>query len=255
VIAAALVLGAAATIAPLPHSRTGNGKDALVLVHGLGGDRHAWDGVVPELAKSFTVITVDLPAHGEAPAPAKYDADEIAKRIVATADAEGFGPSRRVLVGHSLGGYIVAHAGGEKLALVDIGVGTLFSSQELEELRANLKKDRESTLKAWFGAISKPAQLPRILPGARKLSDEALLGYATMMGTQPVRDPVGGLLMASKMLLPGKRAQKDELRTLGFVTARYLQVVHFADSMHWIFWDEPQKFVATLVDFARAELR
>ncbi len=255
-IAAALALGVAAVIAPLPHTRTGDKPRALVLVHGLGGDRHVWDDVAPELAKSFTIITVDLPGHGEAPAPKTFDADEIAARIKATADREGFGPRQRILVGHSLGGYIVAHAH-EPSVFVDIGVGKLFEPKELDELRANLKSDREAALRGWFGPICKPAQLERLLVGLRKLSNETLLGYAKLMGTQPTpSEKVGGMLMASKLILPGKRPQAEELAAVGFDgSGKNLRVEHFDASMHWVQWDEPQKFVATLLDFARAWLK
>ena len=90
-------------VTALPHTRTGKGP-ALVLVHGLGGDRHVWDDAARELAKSFTVVAVDLPGHGEAPAPAAFDADEIARRIVETARQEKL--DQVVVVGHSLGGFV-----------------------------------------------------------------------------------------------------------------------------------------------------
>ncbi len=33
----------------------------IVLIHGLGGDPHVWDGVVPKLPKGDRVVTVTLP--------------------------------------------------------------------------------------------------------------------------------------------------------------------------------------------------
>jgi pimeloyl-ACP methyl ester carboxylesterase len=49
--------------------RHGSGKP-LLLIHGLGSSRRAWDGVVPSLAASRDVIVVDLPGHGDSPAEA-----------------------------------------------------------------------------------------------------------------------------------------------------------------------------------------
>lgn len=43
------------------HTRTGAGAP-LVLLHGIGSSRRAWDPVIPALAERFDVIAVNLPA-------------------------------------------------------------------------------------------------------------------------------------------------------------------------------------------------
>jgi pimeloyl-ACP methyl ester carboxylesterase len=48
----------------LAYDRTGTGEP-LVLLHGLGHRRQAFDAVVPLLAPDRDVIPVDLPAMGE----------------------------------------------------------------------------------------------------------------------------------------------------------------------------------------------
>lgn len=48
------------------HTRTGNGKP-LLLVHGLGGNRHSWDPILPSLSQAREVIAIDLPGHGQTP--------------------------------------------------------------------------------------------------------------------------------------------------------------------------------------------
>jgi pimeloyl-ACP methyl ester carboxylesterase len=45
----------------------------LILIHGMGSAATAWQLVVPELAKSYRVITVDLPGHGQTQLPAGLD--------------------------------------------------------------------------------------------------------------------------------------------------------------------------------------
>ncbi len=257
-IAAGVLLAVATAVTPLPHTRTGHGP-AIVLVHGFGGDRHTWDEVAPELAKSFTVVAVDLPGHGEAPEPANFDADRIAEQIVATVRQEKLSPA--IIVGHSLGGFIAAHLRRQPavkgLVLVDIGIGRLFSEKEVAELQASLAKDREATLRGWFGAISRPAQLERLLVGLGKLSGSTILGYITMLAKQPANPRLAQptLLMASKLTLPNKKPLAEELAAVGYSDPHGLSVTRFDDSMHWIFWDERDKFLATLTDFARARLR
>ena len=51
----------------IQHIRRGRGKP-LVLVHGLGSSRAAWNLVVLALASHREVIAIDLPGHGASPA-------------------------------------------------------------------------------------------------------------------------------------------------------------------------------------------
>jgi pimeloyl-ACP methyl ester carboxylesterase len=61
---------------------------AVVLVHGWPQNWWSWREVIPELAKSFRVIAVDLRGHGwsEAP-PAGYEKEQLASDVLATLDA------------------------------------------------------------------------------------------------------------------------------------------------------------------------
>ena len=48
VIMTAILTTTAATAPPLPHAVSGKGP-AVVLMHGMGGDRHVWDAVAARL--------------------------------------------------------------------------------------------------------------------------------------------------------------------------------------------------------------
>ena len=251
-IAAALVLGAATVIAPLPHSRVGHGPP-VVLVHGLGCDRHVWDELAGKLAATHTVVTVDLPGHGAAPAEEHPDADRIARAIAATLHAEKLGPA--VIVGHSLGGFVGAHVpvvapeAARALVLVDIGIGGLVTAKDVDEVNVGLAKDREGTLRGWFGELSKPAQLERLLVGLRKLSNATIGGYLALLRDQSTpgkKLTVPTLLMASPLI--------GAVGALGLGDVKNLEVTRFDASKHWIMWDEPQKLETTLAQFlARVE--
>jgi pimeloyl-ACP methyl ester carboxylesterase len=52
----------------LAHDRVGTGPP-LVLLHGIGHSRRAWDPVVDLVARDREVIAVDLPGHGDSPLP------------------------------------------------------------------------------------------------------------------------------------------------------------------------------------------
>ena len=89
----------------LAHTRTGDGPP-IVLMHGIGLDRHAWDPVVPLLAREHEVIAVDLPGFGEsAPLGGTPDVAALAAAV------EALGLERPHAVGNSLGGGIALEMG------------------------------------------------------------------------------------------------------------------------------------------------
>ena len=54
----------------ISYSRTGSGEP-IVLIHGIGHRREAWNRVPELLAPTFDVISIDLPGHGTSPAPGR----------------------------------------------------------------------------------------------------------------------------------------------------------------------------------------
>ena len=90
----------------LTFSRTGSGQP-LVLLHGLGSHRGAWDAVVPALAGRFDVIAVDLPGFGESPPLPAGTEPTPAALAAAVADLlDELGIERAHLAGNSLGGWV-----------------------------------------------------------------------------------------------------------------------------------------------------
>jgi pimeloyl-ACP methyl ester carboxylesterase len=94
----------------LAYTRAGSGP-SLVLLHGLGHRRQAWDAVVELLTPHRDVITVDLPGHGESPPLdlSHYSVTEALATGLIELMAE-LGLDRPHLAGNSLGGRIVLEA-------------------------------------------------------------------------------------------------------------------------------------------------
>ncbi len=93
----------------LPHAdrRRSRRGDPVVLVHGFGGDKNSWLFVQQPLAEDHAVHALDLPGHGAS------DKDVGDGSLAALADTvvgflDALGISRAHLVGHSLGGAVVA---------------------------------------------------------------------------------------------------------------------------------------------------
>jgi len=59
-------------------------KERLVLLHGWGMSRSVWDGVAGELGGHYAIDAIDLPGHGDTPAPdTPPDIDAAARGVLA----------------------------------------------------------------------------------------------------------------------------------------------------------------------------
>lgn len=168
-----------ASTIPLPHRVRGRKAPPLVLVHGFGGDRLAWNGLMPRLSQLRRTIAVDLPGHGAAVDwPETPDASACATALVATLEA--LNVERAVLIGHSMGGAVAGIVGLTRPDLVErlvlLAPGGFGPEMNVRLLRryAHATEEREIALvlEQFFGPTSPvPEQLPRL---AFELRTEAL---------------------------------------------------------------------------------
>lgn len=104
---------------PLPvtvsYARVGRGEP-LLLLHGIGHHRQAWDPVVDILAAEREVIAVDLPGFGVSPPlPDGLAYDLPTTAAVFAAFCEALELDRPHVAGNSLGGLLALELGREKL--------------------------------------------------------------------------------------------------------------------------------------------
>jgi len=97
------------TDSPLAHLRWQGEGPPVVLLHGVGGGRGAWDAGGSNTgaalaAAGHTVLAVDFPGYGLSAAIEPYDLAGLAAALQATLAALALGPA--VLVGHSMGGMV-----------------------------------------------------------------------------------------------------------------------------------------------------
>ena len=87
-------------------------RPALVLVHGLGSAGTIWKSLIPQLLPHFSVVTVDLPGHGDAPIDStdQVDPKSLAAALVAPVESE-LHYSEMHAAGNSLGGWIALEMG------------------------------------------------------------------------------------------------------------------------------------------------
>jgi len=86
------------------YSDQGKGR-VVVLLHGFLGNRTIWKSTIEDLSKSYRVIAIDLPGHGETPCFGyAHSMDLMAKCVKAVMD--GLKLKKYVIIGHSMGGYV-----------------------------------------------------------------------------------------------------------------------------------------------------
>ena len=106
----------------LAYERHGDGPP-LVLLHGVGHRRQAWQPVLDLLTPHRTVVTVDLPGHGESPplrAAGRPAVGAMAEEIFALFDELGL--DRPHVAGNSLGGALALIAGARGRAATVTGL-------------------------------------------------------------------------------------------------------------------------------------
>jgi len=115
--------------------------EALVLLHGFSGTRHAWDGVSARLdPERYLPLALDLPGHGQAsckPGPITFESC-----VDAVLQAS---PERFALCGYSLGGRIALHVAlaaperVSRLVLVSCSPGIEDDGERAERRTADMR--------------------------------------------------------------------------------------------------------------------
>lgn len=179
-------------------SRVGDGPP-VVLIHGIGHRRQAWDPIVPALAAEREVIAIDLPGFGESaglPEDLSYDMpttmDNLAKAFVE------LGLDRPHVVGNSLGGAIALELGALDLArsVTALSPAGFWNTAEREYALALLNAVRASAMvpDAVLRQISK-SRLVRsrtmapIFAHPERISADSFLADARLLRSAPAFVP------------------------------------------------------------------
>ena len=99
----------------------------LVLIHPLGLDHRLWDYCVSDLAEHRTLVTFDLPGHGQSPVPdVNYTIEDISKSLLESLRLARI--EKADFLGLSIGGMILQHFASVNASMVDklILVDTTF---------------------------------------------------------------------------------------------------------------------------------
>ncbi len=114
------------------HVQVAGTGPVLFLVHGTAGATHSWRGLLPDLARDFTVVAPDLPGHGfTAPVPSRrLSLQDMAQALAGLLRRLDMVPA--LAVGHSAGAAI----------LVDMAATARIAPKAVIGLNAALKPFR-----------------------------------------------------------------------------------------------------------------
>jgi pimeloyl-ACP methyl ester carboxylesterase len=133
---------------PISYEVYGTGEITLVFVHGWSCDARYWRAQLPYFSNKYRVVTLDLAGHGHSGSNrSQYTMKAFGEDVRAVTEASN--GSKVILVGHSMGGPVIAEAArlmpGRVIGL--IGIDTLenieypLTRKELDQMMAPLKKD------------------------------------------------------------------------------------------------------------------
>jgi pimeloyl-ACP methyl ester carboxylesterase len=92
----------------LRYEVTGGGP-AVVFLHGLGSSADDWALQVPEFAKQFRVVTLDMRGHGASKARGGYSIEQMADDVAKLLRQLGLPPAH--IIGLSMGGCVAIALG------------------------------------------------------------------------------------------------------------------------------------------------
>ena len=149
---------------PIAYEVHGSGVPTLILVHGWSCDARYWREQLTHFAARHRVVTVDLAGHGHSGAGREdYTMSSFGEDVRAVADAVG--GDRLILVGHSMGGLVIAEAAhllpDRVLGLIGVDslldLGFPVTEEHAAEMIAPLESD--------FPAACRQFAASMILPG------------------------------------------------------------------------------------------
>ena len=93
----------------IAYDVVGKGKTTLIFIHGWSCDGRYWQKQISVFAKEYQVITVDLAGHGHSSLDrSEFSMLSFANDVKAIIDKENI--DRAILIGHSMGGDVIAEA-------------------------------------------------------------------------------------------------------------------------------------------------
>jgi len=154
---------------PISYETHGAGEPTLVFVHGWSCDARYWRVQIPHFSEGHRVVVLDLAGHGHSGMTRiKYTMGAFGEDVRAVTEAVG--SNRVILIGHSMGGSVIAEAARlmPNRVIGLIGIDTLenieyqISYEEFKKTIAPLEKDFRNGSRQFVGEMILPQTNPQL---------------------------------------------------------------------------------------------
>jgi len=154
---------------PISYEIHGAGEPTLVFVHGWSCDARYWRAQLPYFSQDHRVVVLDLAGHGHSGSTrSRYSMRSFGEDVRAVTEATD---SRNViLIGHSMGGAVIAEAARlmPERVIGLIGVDTLenveypLTREELEKMVRPLEEDFQTGSRQFVAQMISPETDPKL---------------------------------------------------------------------------------------------
>jgi pimeloyl-ACP methyl ester carboxylesterase len=270
-----VALGVVASLlaaAPSPHAADalpwsdseGTGAPTIVLIHGAGSDRSAWDFVAPLLSRGHRVVRVELPGHGASPALERVSVKEVARAVDRALERQKV--ERAVLVGHSYGAWVALEAALARpkraAAVVALDTGTFAPADtaRVANLERHLKERYYSLVRVIFETMSEdPVESDSAVALAMRVSPEVLSGYLRDAWRTDLRPRIRALktpvtVITGAATWPAAAPWTEAKTQLGYETAGDVHGYRLARASHLLMRDQPDS-LAVLIERVASSVR
>jgi pimeloyl-ACP methyl ester carboxylesterase len=255
-LSAACACAASLDGVPVHYTAAGKGSNTVVLVHGWTCDESSWSEQAPALAKTYRVVTIDLPGHGKTPLPkdGKLSMDVFAHAIEAVRTE--LKAERLVLAGHSMGTPVVVQYARlypehtASLVFVDGLVNMTIppgSTPKADMWTGEQgRKNRENMVRGMFKPATSPATQAKIRN--MMLGTPEATAAAAMLA---MYDPA--IWKGDVISLPilGLYAEKSPVGNQAYMKEHFphMEYNEIAGTGHFLMLEKPDEFNRLLLDF------
>ncbi|MGE5094953.1 MAG: alpha/beta fold hydrolase [Betaproteobacteria bacterium] len=241
-------------------------RPTIVFVHGAAFDHTVWQWQSRYLAHhGYSVLAVDLPAHGRSPGLARTSIEAMAEWLEALVEAAGL--TSVMLVGHSMGSLVTLEAARRhpervaKLALVGTAVPMAVGPAFLAAAKDNAPEgfDMEAVWGHSRSAVLATSPVPGtyLLGASRRLNGRSRPGvlHADLAACDAYRPPAEALAQVKvpTLVVGGRRDQMTPLKA-GRAVAGAIPGARFValDAGHSMMNEAPRELLSALREFLAA---
>ena len=234
---------------PIHYEVRGDGELALVFVHGWCGDRSHWREQLGPFSEKYKVVALDLAGHGESGINRNAWTMAAFGQDVAVV-AQKLGLSRVVLVGHSMGGFVIVEAARQMpvhvIGLIGVDTFQIVGERHTkDEVRKSLPPPAgfEAALRTWltqkFPPGSDPALVEQITDEMCSTPTEIAYPVHDEMMTNGQRQGEGLLELGMKTITIN---QSDGHRDAAAFAKHRIEVMPMPGVGHFVMLEDPKTF-------------